>query len=961
MLELKNVSKRYVTKGGTVNALDGVNLYLEDTGMVFVLGKSGSGKSTLLNVVGGLDKYDSGEIIIKGKSSSSFKGSDFDSYRNTFIGFIFQEYNILEDFTVAKNIGLALELQGRPADKQTIDDILETVDMPGLGDRKPNTLSGGQKQRVAIARALVKNPEIIMADEPTGALDSNTGRQVFETLQKLSQTKLVMVVSHDRDFAEKYGSRIIELADGKVISDVKRTNGGKFIDMPVRQISDTAFSIRQGTKLTADDLDALNAFLAQRKEDVFLTTASGVTPTIKNAAEVKEGVGGFKDTKEQDIVKKKYDKSDFKLLHSRLPLKHAFKMGGSGLKVKPIRLAFTILLSMLSFAFFGVADTVGNFKRQNAAADLLVNEETDSLVVRQLKMQNTWERDMNIYKSQIDELNEKFDKLNFVPGSDNSLTLNKEYNSLTESESRDKFTFNGFLGITQAFLTKNNFTVAGNLPQVGEIALSKEIAQNYIGERVTFENKDGNAPTKTINSVNDFLGQSVRIDNDFFVISAIIDSGKIDSKYKEEKPGDYEFSNKKNGYFTRTLSNKVFMSKEGFDEYMGSALNPSQYGVYINYVNATTREYLNSFYNEFYEVFNKDSGKNIFFDSAKTDLADDEMLISLPNFIRIYNNDQGEMLGYNVIKNNFTNALNGGRTYNAEDYLSEDIIDQWGSNPEVALDLIFLESDKRMEEDKIKRFINDYSDILFTGLNLRIGTTNWSNDKQEQIDMTYKIAGLFLVDDDGWDWQSPKVTMSDSGYKKLTGQRTEMSYYYAISAVDFSDTHLLRSFLAYSYTFDNDNARLGLINYEIQTLDGIYSMIKIMSKVFMYIGIGFAVFSALLMLNFISTSIQHKRREIGILRAIGARSNDVFSIFFSESFIIAAINAFIAIIVTFIGIMVLNGVFKKELLINANFLYVGLRQIALIAGISVGTAFISSFLPVKKIASKKPIDSIRNT
>ena len=137
------------------------------------------------------------------------------------MGFIFQEYNILDEFTVGANIGLALELQGKRADDGEINRILHEVDLDGYGSRRPNELSGGQKQRVAIARALVKNPEIIMADEPTGALDSNTGKQVFDTLKRLSCDKLVIIVSHDRDFSEKYADRIIELADGHVISDIE--------------------------------------------------------------------------------------------------------------------------------------------------------------------------------------------------------------------------------------------------------------------------------------------------------------------------------------------------------------------------------------------------------------------------------------------------------------------------------------------------------------------------------------------------------------------------------------------------------------------------------------------------------------------------------------------------------------------------------------------------------------------
>ena len=154
MLSVKDLVKVYKTKGGAeVRALDGVTLDFPDKGMVFLLGKSGSGKSTLLNVAGGLDRPDKGEIIVKGKSSKDFSASDFDSYRNTFIGFVFQEYNILNEFNVEQNISLALQLQNKKNDRAAVNALLEKVDLKGMGKRKPNTLSGGQKQRVAIACA----------------------------------------------------------------------------------------------------------------------------------------------------------------------------------------------------------------------------------------------------------------------------------------------------------------------------------------------------------------------------------------------------------------------------------------------------------------------------------------------------------------------------------------------------------------------------------------------------------------------------------------------------------------------------------------------------------------------------------------------------------------------------------------------------------------------------------------
>lgn len=219
MIKLNGVTKTYRMKSGEVHALRDVSIDLPESGMVFVLGKSGCGKSTLLNVVGGLDEITSGEIVVDGVSMSDYRAKDYDMYRNQYIGFIFQEYNLIDGFNVGKNISLALELQQNKDKKSLIENVLEQVGLAGYYNRKINELSGGQKQRVAIARALVKNPRIILADEPTGNLDSATAEETFALLKELSRDRLILIVSHDRENAEQYADRIIELKDGEVLSD----------------------------------------------------------------------------------------------------------------------------------------------------------------------------------------------------------------------------------------------------------------------------------------------------------------------------------------------------------------------------------------------------------------------------------------------------------------------------------------------------------------------------------------------------------------------------------------------------------------------------------------------------------------------------------------------------------------------------------------------------------------------
>lgn len=223
MLELKKITKKYLSGTNSVSALKGIDLKFRETEFVSILGPSGCGKTTLLNIIGGLDQYTTGDLIINGKSTKNFKDKDWDTYRNHSIGFVFQNYNLIPHQTVLANVELALTLAGINKTERRKRAIKALKDV-GLEDqiyKKPNQMSGGQMQRVAIARALVSNPDILLADEPTGALDTKTSVQIMELLKEISKTKLVIMVTHNPDLAEKYSTRIIKLLDGQVIDDSK--------------------------------------------------------------------------------------------------------------------------------------------------------------------------------------------------------------------------------------------------------------------------------------------------------------------------------------------------------------------------------------------------------------------------------------------------------------------------------------------------------------------------------------------------------------------------------------------------------------------------------------------------------------------------------------------------------------------------------------------------------------------
>ena len=244
MLRIQNMRKIYKTGELVQTALDGVSLSLRDSEFVAVLGPSGSGKTTLLNMIGGLDRYDEGDLSVDGVSTKNYKDRDWDTYRNHMIGFVFQSYNLIPHQSVLANVELALTIGGlgKRERRRRAQEALEKVGLGDQGHKKPAQLSGGQMQRVAIARALVNDPKILLADEPTGALDSVTGIQVMELLKEVARDRLVVMVTHNPDLAETYATRIIRLKDGQITDDsdpfddsdrtVAATRGGK-----VRQAS----------------------------------------------------------------------------------------------------------------------------------------------------------------------------------------------------------------------------------------------------------------------------------------------------------------------------------------------------------------------------------------------------------------------------------------------------------------------------------------------------------------------------------------------------------------------------------------------------------------------------------------------------------------------------------------------------------------------------------------------------
>ena len=303
MLEIKNITKVYDTGGFKQKALDSVSVNFRENEFASILGPSGSGKTTFLNIIGGLDHYTSGDLIINEISTKNYKDSDWDSFRNHRVGFVFQSYNLIPHQTVLSNVMLALTLSGI-SKKESIKKAKKALDDVGLSNhiyKRPSQLSGGQMQRVAIARALVNDPEILLADEPTGALDSNTSIQIMELLKKIAKEKLVIMVTHNPELAKEYSTRIITLKDGKITSDTNPYDG----KINTKESSDLAKTKSKKTKmsfLTAMSLSFNN--LMTKKGRTILVAFAGSIGIIGIALilALSNGFQGYVDKISEDTL-----------------------------------------------------------------------------------------------------------------------------------------------------------------------------------------------------------------------------------------------------------------------------------------------------------------------------------------------------------------------------------------------------------------------------------------------------------------------------------------------------------------------------------------------------------------------------------------------------------------------------------------------------------------------------------
>lgn len=839
MLELKNVSKTYKSKkGNNTKALDDISLNFDEKGMTFILGKSGSGKSTLLNILGGLDKYDTGDMIISGKSNKDFSNQDLDCYRNTYVGFVFQEFNLLEDYDVYENIVLALQLQQKQIDDKKVDDLLVKLDIIDLKKRKVNELSGGQKQRVAIARSLIKDPKIILADEPTGNLDSKTGKEVMNLLKDISKEKLVILVSHDEESAKTYGDRVIEIKDGHIVSDT-----------------------------------------AQNKK--IMTT-----------------------------------KNSYNIISSKLPFRESLKLGVGSLRNKKLKLFFTIILIIITLGFLSASDTLANYD-YHRELEKITNEKKDSFVE---VVSNHVVSDEGFMENTTLSLKDEQEKLI-------EKTFGKKGNNVYEFSEDNCY---GLCSIENTFhiQSKNNMVSdSTNIQVVTTNDISQLLKENIIGKQPQNSNEV---------VISNYIANQI-IDNGVEVYESVIDTefsksnvyvpksyedilntnytyhfGNV-GKVKIVGIIDYDLNNKTEAYISNVY-NKVFVQPsfiENLQVTQNSLLN-NKYSYSIKY-DDHSKEPINIMnvgaLNKEIEYFDGTDWKKISTLEANQIILNIDMLASID-------------------ENYYTNLNN---------YLANNLLDY---------------------ETAVKKFNENYireSNIIGRKMHLDISygfSDGFLAEKFENL----TIIGVFTNDYNFLDENDNVITADVYFNKNIVQEYVNLSFRRIGILYPVKDINNFQK-VSKQFPYMND---LSLKTSYSNTLYSEAVLFKSMSKIAFYISLVFLLFTVILVMNFMFNSVSYRKKEIGILRALGAKTVDVVKIFIWEVIGISVLSGTIASVLLIITSNLVNQFLQTMVHIISIPFLVGIRQFLVIYIVVFLLTILSSVLPIVKVSKMKPIDAILN-
>ncbi len=970
MLKLKDIRKDYLAGDSVVHALKGIDLEFRENEFVAILGHSGCGKTTLLNIIGGLDQYTSGDLVINGKSTKNFTDGDWDTYRNHSIGFVFQSYNLIPHQTVLSNVELALTLSGvAPAERRAR--AIDALKKVGLGEqiyKKPNQMSGGQMQRVAIARALVNDPDILLADEPTGALDSDTSVQIMNILKEISEDKLIIMVTHNPDLAEAYASRIIRIKDGLIVGD----------SMPYDSGREEQPQVEPGKKKTSMSFFTALALstnnLLTKKARTILTAFAGSIGIIGIALimSLSNGIQNYIDKVQEDtlssypvtIQAESYDMSSM-----MTSLMGVHSEAEENKHENDAVYSSTILYDMMN-SMISADKEVNNLK---PFKEFL---ETDPEIGQYISsVQYSYDLDMNLYARDVDDNIVKTDITELLQNA-MSLTFGGDYSSYFS-------TFGQYYSVADAWqemlpgengelinpLLKSQYDlIYGHWPENYDEVVLVVNKNNEVSDLVLYALglKSNSALADDMQAFMDQENLNTELESWSYedICSRIVRYIYPADQYSyDEETGEYvDLADEELGL--RTLYNNGMDVKiSGIIRQDEDAVSGMMSGS-IGYTHALVEHVVN-------EAKNKDLVKRQLEDTTH------DVFTGLP-----FLDDSDEA---------FSNSR---KTEAAKNYIAAasdeelaDVYVKYMSVPEddYVQDLIdeqMADMTRSDIEDMVLKYYPEYSsmlskmddDTLFDYVGQMIG----EQVKQQyaaQMEAMYrnlpddKLADefeLLALEDDDYLWiynnAMPPVysdsTLKDN-LKKLGYVDLDSPSIINIYVSTFEDKDSIADAIERYNDSVSDDDQISYTDYVALLMSSITTIINVISYVLIaFVAISLVVSS--IMIGIITyISVLERTKEIGILRAIGASKKDVSRVFNAETFIIGLAAGLIGIFMTVllnipINIIVhdLTGIMS----LKSELPMVGGAALVLI---SVGLTFIAGLIPSSLAAKKDPVEALR--
>ncbi len=916
MLTLKNITKNYGEGENEVKALKGVSISFRQCEFVSILGQSGCGKTTLLNIVGGLDRASSGELCLNGKSTDGFNDNDWDDYRNSKIGFVFQSYNLIPHLNVLTNVELALTISGIKSAERT-ERAKKALEMVGLAEKwnkRPNQLSGGQMQRVAIARAIVNDPEILLADEPTGAIDSDTSIQVMNILKEISKTKLVIMVTHNADLAEEYSTRVVRFLDGEIIDDTDPyVEEDEIQEVPVEEEKKSVFKRRHKKGTTMSFLTAMKLSwknLINKKGRSILTAIAGSIGIISIALilALNNGFTGYINEFERQSM-------------SKYPITVS---SGEDSVVSAFE------------EFLGGDDLDGDSLNLDSVFDVLSGDSTDKKKYTDEELVFIYGQFTNIFTAMQDSLTKTTDISKFKEHVEN----NFDY-SLADV----KYDYSINMSIFSKLVNHNDETGEDIVTYTSLNPLSESTNIGALLKMMVGTSEDEGRLEQLKAAVDAFafwdeiIADDETIDNQYDVLKGRLPQNKNEVVLvldEFNQISDFEaFALNELGVLDLIKAFTDPTSLSDFDQTFDEIMSKEYY------VLPTSAGYV---YNEMLRTFTsvKDAGG----EQLKNAIETNGITVKISGIIRP------------------KEGVNGGCINGVIGYTSE------------LGDFIIKDANESEITAKYKENYDKYQsqkEIAADVLQKQKDNPDYVTTPEEQQAVMAVAAGIKnLVTGKGMDESGYRNALKALNVRDINQPSYIYFYPNRISdkeaivkfITDFNDKQIAEEEEAERIAEENEEdppSTTYVIEYE-DNLDSVVSELNSVVDTITYILVAVACVSVIVTMILIAIimyiSVQDRTREIGIMRAIGARKSDISNIFNVETMLLGLASGVIGVLIAYVLQFPCNVILSKALNMAALLDMAWWNPIALILG-SIVITVISGLIPAAMAAKKEPVIALR--